>query len=212
MRRILGKRAAALLAGALFFAGASSAARADQLSADEVERLGRGETVVRPQVLETGGRRYVGGVTYTLVDAVPADILAVLDDPEALREVLPKTKYAERLARRGEDLYVELHQGNALVDAAYTLHFKREPDVQRVRFWMDLSRPHDIADAWGFFRYEELVPVPARPRLLLVYGAVVDLGDGMLRSLYEERVARAMLTVPQRVRDYVARPPRRDTP
>ncbi len=42
--------------------------RADGLSPDEVGKLARGETVIRSQTVERGDRRYVGGVTYTMVD------------------------------------------------------------------------------------------------------------------------------------------------
>lgn len=187
--------------------GAPTRARAEGgLSNDEMGQLARGETVVRPQDLETEGRRYVGGVTYTVLDASAEELMAVLDDPHAYTEVLPKTKYAQRVAAHGRDFLLELHQGNALVDAAYTVYIRKEPERGRVRFWLDLSRPHAIEDAWGFFRYEALEPSDRQaPRTLMVYGALVDLGAGIIRELYEERLRRAMLAVPQLVRKYLAR-------
>jgi len=53
---------------------ASATARGAALSAAEVERLQNGATVTREQTLERGDRRYVGGVTYTMIDARAGEI------------------------------------------------------------------------------------------------------------------------------------------
>jgi len=157
--------------------------------------------VVRPQTLEVENRRYVGGVTYTLIEATPERLLALLDDEAAYVEVLPRTKQAERVAGDASNVWMLLHQGNALVDASYTMHVTKEPLASRVRFWVDLTRPHDIEDAWGYFRWQ-----PARPGVLLVtFGTLFDLGVGVLRSVYEERLRKVILEVPQRLRRYVAK-------
>lgn len=47
------------------------------------------------------------------------------------------------------------------------------------------------------------------PRTLLTFGVLVDMGPGLARALYEERMRAAMLGVPQLVRQYVARTVRR---
>src|SRR4051812_17359131 len=95
--------------------GAAGTARADALSHEEIARLARGDTVIREQTVERGERRYVGGVTYTIVDANAGDVSAVLDDVDAYRRVLPRTKHARRVGTEGADQLVELVQGNALV-------------------------------------------------------------------------------------------------
>jgi hypothetical protein len=197
---------AALGIGFLLPSTLSTRARAEGgLSSDEMGQLARGETVVRPQDMEADGRRYVGGITYTVLEASAEELMAVLDDPHAYTEFLPKTKFAQRVAAHGNDSLMELHQGNALVDAAYTIYIRKEPERGRVRFWLDLSRPHAIDDAWGFFRYHAIDRTTSAPRTLMVYGALVDLGPGIIRELYEERLRRAMLAVPQLVRKYIAR-------
>ncbi|MGH7328346.1 MAG: hypothetical protein ACREJX_08355, partial [Polyangiaceae bacterium] len=163
------------------------------------------EQVSYAQVEDIHGRHYVGGVAYAILDATPEQFFDILEDTNAWEAVLPKTKYATRVASEKNEERVELHQGNALVDATYTLHLVREPENRRVRFWLDLSRPHTIDDAWGFFRYD-VVSKPGEPsRLLVSYGALVDVGPGILRELYENRLHIAMLTVPERLRAYVDR-------
>ena len=180
-------------------------ARADGLTSSELSSLARGETVTRPLTFEPKGQRFVGGVTYSILNATPEELFALLDKAEAYVEVLPRTKYAERVAGPAPDLFIELHQGNAIIDAAYTVRIRKEPEKQRIRFWLDPSRAHAIDDAWGFFRYELLATEDGRPQLLLTYGALVDVGPGMLRSLYEERLRHAMLAVPENLRRYLLR-------
>jgi hypothetical protein len=170
------------------------------LSADESARLERGETVTREQTLDGEARRYVGGITYTIVDAQPAEVAAILEDVRAYRQLLPRTKQAKLVGRNGPDMFVEVRQGNALLEGSYTMRVRPDPARHEVRFWLDPNRPHAIADAWGFFRYD---PLPDG-RTLVTYGALVDLGPGLVRELFEERLRSLMLSVPQLMRRYVA--------
>ncbi|HEX7663692.1 MAG TPA: hypothetical protein VF407_04250 [Polyangiaceae bacterium] len=198
------KKATAALAlavlSALIAPGVKDARAAEGL---DRAKLDRGEAISFPQTADIAGKHYVGGVAYAIIDATPDEFFDILEDTNAWEAVLPKTKFATRVAAGPNEERVELHQGNALVDAAYTLHLVREPKAQRVRFWLDLNRPHTIEDAWGFFRYQ-VVSRPGEPtRLLVTYGALVDVGPGILRSLYEPKLHAAMMTVPQRLRAYV---------
>jgi hypothetical protein len=176
---------------------AASVARADGLSNGEAERLTRGETVVRSQTVERGARRYVGGVTYTVLDGPADDLGPLLDDVNVWKRILPKTRSARRVGTVGRDILVELTSGTSLVQATYTVQVHREGEF--VRFWVDPSRRHDIEDAWGFVRAE---PMASR-RTLVTYGVLVDLGPGIFRDLFEERVKAAALTVPDRLRTFV---------
>lgn len=178
-------------------------ALADRLSPDELARLASGHTVSRSTTLHgPGGSRYVGGVAYTLVDAPPDAVLAMLDDVEAYRRILPRTKSARVVADRGRSRHIELTQGSALFEATYTVRVERDPRTREIAFWLDPQRPHAIRDAWGFFRAR---PLPGdRGRTLLAYGVVVDVGAGLVRDFFEERVRAAMLRVPDHVRTYVA--------
>lgn len=174
------------------------------LTADEQARLARGETIIREQTLEQGDRRYVGGFTYTLLDAPEAEVWGVLGDVDAYRKVLPKTREARLVGTDGPDRLVELVQGNAIVQAEYTIRVHPEPKDGEIRFWLEPSRPHAIDDAWGFFRLAPFVTERGETRVLLTYGVMVDVGPGLVRELFEERVRAAMLSVPQLVRRYMA--------
>ena len=193
----------AVLLGLLLSRSGSSAAASASLSDDELSRLARGDTITRTQTIERGSGRYIGGVTYTVVAARPGDILAVLEDVGAYRQVLPRTKNARLVGRNGGEFFVELRQGNALVDATYTIRVRRSD--REVRFWLDPTKPHGIDDAWGFFRAEPLADGPrSRPRTLVTYGVLVDVGSGIVRELFEEKVRGLLLSVPSGVQRYLA--------
>jgi hypothetical protein len=184
-------------------AGADQAPAADEAAA----RLERGETVVFDQILENKGHRYVGGVTYTLIDASPTELLGLFEDVSAYKQVLPRTKQARLIGMNDGDLFVELRQGNSMVETSYTIRVHQEADSGGrgtvFRFWLDRTKPHGIEDAWGYFRLEPVAEGPSgAPRVLLTYGILVDIGPGLVRDLFEERLREMALTVPQRVREY----------
>ncbi|MBS2017044.1 MAG: hypothetical protein JST00_29420 [Deltaproteobacteria bacterium] len=172
------------------------------LDASEKARLARGETIVREHTIDEAEHRWVGGVTYTLIDGPPGQLLALFDDMDAYRRVLPKTRQAKLVGRDGDDRLVELVQGNALVSAEYTIRVRIDDAAHEARFWLEPSRPHSIDDAWGFFRLSPFVSERGEPGVLLTYGVMVDVGPGLVRELFEEKVRAAMLGVPQQVRRY----------
>lgn len=200
------RRVLVALIGSLLFALPPSSASADSLAPSEQARLERGETVIRSQTIDRGDQHYVGGVTYTVLDVSAAEISALLDDVSAYRHVLPKTKRARKIGVDRGDTLVELVQGNALYEATYTIRVRRS--AHELRFWLEPSRPHEIDDAWGFFRIEPFTSrgsSPGEERVLLTYGVLVDVGPGIVRELFEERVRAAMLSVPELVQRHLAR-------
>lgn len=196
------------VAGSLLVCAASLAtsnAQAEGLTADETARLDRGEMVSRPVTLEGEESRYVGGVTYAIVQASVSEIQELFEDVSSYSHVLPRTKRASLVGRRGLDQLVELRQGNAVIDARYTLRVRHEAWRRDVRFWLEPSRPHDIRDAWGYFHVDPLPDSPSgAPRSLVTYGILVDVGPGIVRELFEERVRAVVLSAPDVLRRFVA--------
>jgi hypothetical protein len=179
-----------------------------ELSQAEIRALSEGQLVVRADTSERAGRRYVGGVSYIVIGARPKEVTTLLDDVRAYREILPRTRSVHWLgmARSGESI-LELEQGTSLVHGRYVVRVRHEPgndDSAVIRFWMDPSFRHDIADAGGFFRIE-----PFGDKTLLTYLVMIDLGDGIVVRLFEGRVQRAALSTPALVKSYVEshRPP-----
>jgi len=184
-------------------AGGPAAAVAD-LSRHDQDVLNAGKMVSRAMRFDDAGGHYVGGVSYQVVDARPEVVLAALSDVANWSEALPRTKSATLLpnatsvdSERGLSR-VELVQGSSLVDARYTVVLEREGG-DTIRFWLDPSRPHDIKDVWGFFRIR---PMPGG-RSLITVGAALDLGDGLARMLFEDKIASLMLRAPRHIRAFV---------
>ena len=166
------------------------------LAKGDADRLERGGTVARPMTLEDGEHRVVGGITYTVLDAKLRDIVPLFDDETAYRELLPRTKEAH-VRREGKVRHVALRTGNALVEGVYTL-FVLQTAPNEFRFWLDPRAPHDIDDAYGYFRFDELEDRPdGRARTMLTYAIAVDIGPGIVRDFFEERVRNASLDLPQ---------------
>lgn len=166
----------------------------------ETDRLVHGETIIRDEAWESSGRRYVGGVAYALVDAPADEVADLVASTDVWRQILPRVRSARRVGVAGSDALVELTQGTALLHATYTLRVRREGG--EIRFWMDPHRPHDIEDAWGFVRAQPR----AGGRALVTYGILIDMGPGILRDLFEDRVRVAALTVLDRLRGVVMGP------
>jgi hypothetical protein len=196
------------LGAMLVAASAVSAVRtadAAPLAREDIARLEAGELLTFPKTIETERRRYVGGVGYLVLEATPAEMMAVFSDARAYREVLPRTKDARLVPGHGPNTRIAVRQGTALVEAEYTLLLHHDPGRHTTRFWLDPTRPHGIDDAWGFFRYEPLSPSEGgAPRVLLTYGVLIDLGHGLVRQLFEERIHAVMMEVPHRLREYLA--------
>jgi carbon monoxide dehydrogenase subunit G len=190
--------AIAVASAAVPAAGAGS-----ELTAAEMVALDAGHPVVREETVERDGHRYIGGVGYILIDAAPAAVAKALDDVKAYKAILPSTRSVRwiGISRKGDTL-VELEQGNALAHGKYTVRVRRDrradDDASTFRFAIDPRFSHDIPDANGMFHIE------ARgERTLLTYLVLVDLGDGILRRLFEGRVRKVALSAPQLVKNYV---------
>jgi|GEM_PF-929120 len=179
---------------------------AHSLNATEAQKLLRGETVVRPQTWEPNdSAHYVGAVTYTLIDSAAMDVSAMLEDPDAIKKVLPRAKHVRRLrVEPNGDQLMEVTHRAAMVDASYTLRLRPVPNSHEVRFWLEPTLLGSARDAWGYFRVAPAVAVDGQSRTLLTYAVLVDVGPGIVRELFESKVRDALLSVPQRMRHFVA--------
>jgi hypothetical protein len=178
-------------------AGARSVA---PLSRAERDALSSRQLVARPFSFErVADGYYVGGVSYQVVRAAPDDVLAILANVESLPQALPSTIEAKLVSREGRTARVELVQGKPPFVARYTVVLEQTADGNAIRFWLDPTRPHDIRDVWGFFRVERF----GRDRTLVTVAAALDLGPGLTRALFEERVQRSILKTPLRIRSFV---------
>jgi hypothetical protein len=169
-----------------------------RFSAGERNALWSGSMVSRPLTFDAAGGHYVGGVSYQVVDARPEAVLAALSDVSNWPEALPQTLSAQAVEAKDGLARVELVQGSSFASARYSVVLERQ-DAGTIRFWMDEQRPHDIRDVWGYFRVTAL----PNGRSLITVGAALDLGDGIARALFEDKIARLVLRAPAQIRGFV---------
>src|SRR4051812_31004664 len=202
--RFLSRLRSVLLGGVLAVALITPTRASDvSLSSTDWQRLEAGQSVVREDTVERGGRRYVGGAAYILIDAAPEDVAEALEDVRSYDHILPRTRSVRwiGMSRHGESL-VEIDQGTSLAHGRYTVRVRRDQlsdDGGTIRFWLDHHFSHDIADASGFFRVDRT----RDGRTLLTYVVMVDLGSGLFQRLFEEKVRTVALSTPTLVKNYV---------
>jgi ribosome-associated toxin RatA of RatAB toxin-antitoxin module len=171
-----------------------------RFDAAERQALLGGATVARPVRFERGpDGSYIGGVSYQLVHASPARVLAALADVEALPRALPRTERATLISREGRGARVELVQGKAPFLVTYTIRLEQSESGDGIRFWLDSSRPHDVKDVWGYFRVTPF----GTDKTLVTLAVALDMGPGLGRLLLSDRVERIILRAPGKIREYV---------
>lgn len=167
------------------------------LSVDEREALERGVLIPRRMRFTGEGKEYVGGVAYQLVRATPAQVLGSLEHSHNLEHVFPVTKEVTEVARRQGVKSLRVTHGKGFVTVAYTVDVTR--DDEAYRFWMDGEQHHDIRDVWGYLR---VTPYDDE-RSLITVGVALDLGPGIVRTLFESSVRDGMLSTAGRIRTFV---------
>ena len=199
-------RAASLALAVALIAGAPAARAAEPglptraLSAREREALMSGHIVSRPVRFQRGvDSTYVGGVAYQVVRATPVEVRAALLDLEALPELLPRTKRATLVDNTGARARIELVQGGGMFEATYTVFLEQNAERDELRFWLDPSRRHDVKDVWGYFRVRPFGP----DHTLVTVAAVLDLGPGIVRMLFEDSIQKLILGSPWNIKKYV---------
>ncbi|MCB9590264.1 MAG: hypothetical protein H6718_32935 [Polyangiaceae bacterium] len=193
-RRWLG--AATALATASWWRPAHAAR---ELTTAERAQLAAGAQVRRRVDFQNRSGDYVGGLSYQRIASPPRRVVERLQHVAAVRAVLPRVISARRLPAPADQHRFELVQGTSLYSARYSvIALRPKPQATEVRFWLDPREEHEIDDVWGFFRAQ-----PFQGGSMISVGVALNLGEGIIRWLFEERIVDIMLDMPRRIRDYV---------
>jgi hypothetical protein len=173
-------------------------AEAVPLPPDDLARLTAGELIRVPLDVDLPQGGYFGGIAYVLIHAPLAAVTAVLNDPSTYRSILPMTLESRVLWRGDRDMQIYFRQGGRAGSAAYVILARRE-SAGLIRFWLDPSQPHEIADLWGYFRAQPW----GKDGTVLTYAALIRLDFGMVKLLFTEAIRKAALGTPALVRAFV---------
>ena len=170
------------------------------LSAGERDALRGGQTVSRAVRFERGeSGSYIGGVSYQIVRATPAQVIAALASVDSLPRALPRTESARLVSRDGRSATVELTQGKSPFLVTYSVRLEQASSGTALRFWLDPSRPHDVRDVFGYVRVTPFGP----EKSLVTLAVALDMGPGIARALFSDRIERMILRAPAKIRDFV---------
>ena len=182
----------ALLASAVL----AIASPASALSGLDKARLAQGESVVEPTTLRRDDHKFVGGVSYRIVDANEHAVSKIIRAPQRWRELLPRVTDVQlgKIDEHGRG-HVRLTHAFGPFSGSYSVVIAFSDKGRSARFWIDKKQENALEDGWGYVR---LTPLPGG-KTLVTWGVLFDLGDGLTRSLFEGKIQRLALEFPRRL-------------
>ncbi len=195
---------ASALAAALLLTGRSGLAdggRIGRLGSADRARLEAGRIVLRPVVRRSGERKLFGGASWQVIDRPVEEVWAALLDVERYDQMLPEVRRVRVVARDGARRIVRIEHGNALIHVGYHVRLEPRREHRELLFRLDRDRPSDLQAAWGFIRLRPW----GSSRTLVSFGAMADVGSGLVSGALRPLVHEWMLKVPWTLKKYLER-------
>lgn len=173
-----------------------------RLTQAERRKLQSGQLVSKSFSFRDDRGKYIGAVSHVVTLLPPELVLDLIFEIEDIPKWLPFNHGTEIVGGADDDLVVEMRQGVEPFIATFSVNVERRDPT--IRWELDSTRPHDIADLRGYFT--------ARPwdqdTTLMSTGIAVDLGTGVLRML-EKEIARVIPDATVDAQFYLQGHPRR---
>lgn len=176
-----------------------SESKAGGLTAEDKQLLESGELVMKPQNEQRGRLKLIGGQSWQIVD-VPVEMAwRAMEDLSSYKRIIPLATESTVKGRNGDEIDLAIRQQWGPIDIKYVLQTTLDSEKRVMMFRLDLSQAHELRAGWGFLR--------ARPwkggKTLVSFGAMVDIGDGVLVSIIRPAVRRDLLRIPAKFKGYV---------
>ncbi|GAB4210379.1 MAG: hypothetical protein OHK0013_30990 [Sandaracinaceae bacterium] len=169
-------------------------------TADERRALEQGRLVPRPQP-DVTGERWIGGVSFQVIERPPSVVWRAVQDVSAYRHMLPGQPTARLDGHESGVSLVQFRHAAMGLEAGYWVRMRWNQVTRAMSFELDPSRPHDIVAAYGFL---EVRVYPRSPdRTLLTWGVRVRLGVGVLEEVFASDIETWLLRVPSTVKAYL---------
>ncbi|MCA9615177.1 MAG: hypothetical protein H6721_08340 [Sandaracinus sp.] len=170
------------------------------LSDAERAQLDRGSIVLRRVRERRGPLTLIGGTSFQVVDLPPSAVWRALhDDPDHIRRMLPQVHSARQLREEANLRVMHFEHRVGVVRASYAMRFQYDDTQKAVLFQLDESRPHTIRAGWGFMRVRRW----GENQTLLSFGAMVDVGEGLISGLVRPTLHEWILKIPWTLKQYV---------
>jgi uncharacterized membrane protein len=169
---------------------------------EESAALRKGKSVRRP--LEDHAR-LVGGNSWLVIEAPPAEVWRALQDLQTYKRMFRFVDRIDVLHADGRRRTVQIEEADTLYTLSYILNLQFDEENQDIEFHLDPSTREHLRDGWGF------VHLDATPSgtTLVTFGAAVNPGNDMIRSLFQEGLEDQLLGAPERLKRYIEREERR---
>lgn len=169
-------------------------------SRDELDGLNSGSAIERRFELPRHGAKYLGAVSYGVLDQPCKQLSGMWQDPvKHLAKALPATRQVE-LAQSGNSFTrLKIEHGNSLVQGNWGALYRVSDDGMTARFWLDTGAPRDVKDVFGYFR---LSPWTG-DRCLVTAAVAVDPGDGLLASMFRSMIHNYLVRTAARIQRYI---------
>ena len=146
----------------------------DHFSSEQRQKLMAGEAVFEHvESKEPDGSTQGHGQASALIKAPAAECLRLFCEFDKHYQFFPRNKTSEVVESSATKVLVRKVYTFYMMNVEYTIAYSIDPGACRVDYHLDLSCPHDIDDAAGFFHFEKIDD----RRTLLTYAATrVDTG------------------------------------
>ncbi|MEM8609660.1 MAG: hypothetical protein AAGF92_21340 [Myxococcota bacterium] len=161
--------------------------------------LESGELVMKPKNEQRGSLKLFGGQSWQIVDVPPETAWRALQDLPRYKRFIPLATESNIKGQHGEETDLSIRQQWGPVDIRYVLQTTFDGDRKAMVFRLDHSQGHELRAGWGFLR----VRAWKDGKTLVSFGAMVDIGDGVLVSVIRPAVRKDLLRIPTKFKRYV---------
>jgi len=169
------------------------------LTAEDKQLLESGELVMKPKNEQRGSLKLFGGQSWQVVDVSVETAWRAMEDLPSYKRIIPLATESNVKGQNGDEIDLELRQQWGPIDIRYILQTTLDPEKRIMMFRLDHSQGHELRAGWGFLR--------VRPwkdgKSLVSFGAMVDIGDGVLVSIIRPAVRKDLLRIPTNFKGYV---------
>lgn len=199
------RKAAVLVVCALaaFVAAGAGAQDDDQrpFTRSERHRLQAGELVARHTTRREGPFHYIGGTSWQRVRAPISQVWETVLDVDQYPRLIPSLASARVLEDQGGSRLMRMEHRYSVAHASYFARVAVDHEHHTLRFELDRSRPHDLRAGRGFLSLSEY-----QGDTIVTWGALADMGGGMVMEVFGPMVRDWVLRVPRCVRDSIEIP------
>ncbi len=164
-------------------------------------RLDRGALVTSPIDERRGDLRLLGGTSMKVIRFSPSAAWRAIERAPDLGAMLPGDTTVRVTERRGHERSAVVRHAEGFMEVTYRVRLRFQPGERMLVFQLDPSERTRLRAGWGFVRID---PWPGG-RALVRFGALVDVGTGLVTGMMRPTLKRAILDVPRTLERHLVR-------